>query len=615
LLRQKEPAAPWEQHWNRELVLRFLLREGKRPELIKNILHEMFSKLSVTQQVSFVERHDYRKYILNQFPNPQNENLEGENSMKILESLSAISRELLQEQNMDRVLKSLMDAAMQLSQAENGFLLLRSEAADGPIPGFSVVVARNIKQEDIQSVNFSLSLSAIREAMEKGEAIVTDNALADPRFSQAKSVQLKELKSILALPLNGPKEVLGVFYLDHRFEMGLFGGDTLTALNAFADQAALALQKAQMIEELKQANSQLSNQVEEQSNQMVRMGQELSQTRLKLKHEYSDIIGRSPKMLQVLGLLDKITDTKIPVWIYGESGTGKESVARALHFNSSRAKLPFVTENCSALPETLLESELFGHKRGAFTHADKDKKGILQYAHKGTIFLDEIADMSLSLQAKLLRFLQEGEIRPLGSNEVIQVDVRVVSASNKDLQQLVEDGKFREDLFFRLNGITVQLPPLRERREDIPILADHFMKKIASKEKQKVCRLHPDTLRTFMDYPWPGNIRELQNTLETAVLFAENDVVTTKALQFKPVLFSKKKSVRGGGTVSALVPRDNMDGELQRILTTIRDQGYHKGNAARALGISRRNLYAKLAKFNVPVDLQALKKFIDDKFV
>lgn len=605
--------SPSDGHWNVELTLRRLQREDPAHGRIRPLLESLFQNLSVKLQVSFAERQDYKKYVLMKGSAKKNTAARDpkENPMNILERLSAISRDLIRENDMERVLLRLMDAAIELSGAENGFLLLKTDSTEGPIPGFSVVVARNFKKDMLEKLDFIVSLSAIRQAMESAEPVVTDNALTDPRFSQSESVKLHELKSILALPVLGADGLLGAFYLDHRFERGIFSGEMLGGLRAFADQAALALQKGRMIEDLRQANSRLSHQVEEQSGHISAMAKELSQSRLKLKHEYSEIVGRSPKMVQVLSMVDRITDSRIPVWIHGESGTGKESIARALHFNSSRAKSPFVSENCSALPETLLESELFGHKRGAFTHADRDKKGILQYADKGTIFLDEIGDMSLNLQAKLLRFLQEGEIRPLGSNEVIKVDVRVVSASNKDLPQMVQDGEFREDLFFRLNGITVHLPTLKERREDIPPLVEHFLKKAAARENRKPCRIHPDALRVLMDYPWPGNIRELENTIETAVLFAEHGVVNTKALQFKPQVFSKHPPIKSGGSRGEA--RRFEDPELERILLTLRDQGYHKGNAARALGISRRNLYVKLEKFKVPIEVAELKKFIDKR--
>jgi len=612
-LRLGETFAADASAWDLEAVLQNLEHRGDDPERIRQQLRTLHDRLPVALQVSFVDRYDWKRWIENKIAAAPPLIPKGRPAMQILESLALISRELLLEDDMDRVLKNLMDAAMRLSGAENGFLVLRSEDSEGPIPGFSVVVARNVAKEALESKEFAFSLSAIRQAMESGQPVVTDNALQDPRFSQAKSVQLHELKSILALPVNGRRGILGVFYLDHRFEAALFDEEQLKALRAFADQAALALQKAQMIEDLKKANAHLTGQVEEQSDQLHRMQMELAESRLKLKYEYSEIVGRSPKMVEVLSLVDKITDSRISVWVFGESGTGKESIARALHFNSGRAKQPFVAENCSALPETLMESELFGHKRGAFTHADKDKKGILEYAHRGTIFLDEIADLSLNLQAKLLRFLQEGEIRPLGSNEVVKVDVRVVSASNKDLQEMVEQGKFREDLYFRLNGVTIHLPPLRDRMEDLPLLVDHFLKKLSATEGKEPARLSMEVLRQFMNYPWPGNIRELQNTLETASLFAENGMIGLKALAFKPILLGKKKAMKN--LMMKTVAKEAMDPELEKILLSIRDNGYHKGNAAKAMGISRRNLYTKLEKFGVPVELKDLKAYIDDKFV
>jgi transcriptional regulator with GAF, ATPase, and Fis domain len=337
--------------------------------------------------------------------------------MDALQKLTSITKEILSSTNFDQVLARLMDAAMELSNAERGFLIIRSETSSGPFPGFEVKVARNVVKELLDSQDFTMSLSAVREAMKSGDAVVTDNALQDQRFEEAKSVHQLELKSILALPLKGTKGILGALYLDHRYETNIFRGTDLNLLQMFADQASLALQKAQMIEELQRANQNLSQMVETQVFEISSLKREVEDQRAKLTHEDKENIGQAPPMLEVLSLVDRITETKVPVWIYGESGTGKEMIARALHFNSSRAKQPFVSENCSALPETLLESELFGHKKGAFTHADRDKKGLIEYANLGTIFLDEIADMSGAMQAKLLRFLQEGEIRPLGSNE------------------------------------------------------------------------------------------------------------------------------------------------------------------------------------------------------
>ncbi|HEX5037790.1 MAG TPA: sigma-54-dependent Fis family transcriptional regulator, partial [bacterium] len=530
----------------------------------------------------------------------------------ILEIFSQINRDLLAEEDMGRVLERLMDAAMRLAGAESGFLVLRSHVSEGPFPGFEVAVARNMTKEDLQTDLYAFSLSAVKRALALGEPVVTDNALEDVRFKDAKSVHLRKLKSIAALPVRGPEGPIGVFYLDHRFEPGLFEGNVLSALKTFADLAGLALQKARMIQSLKTANAALSEKVEDQAGRVELLERELKESRAVLKNQYEEIIGRSPKMIEALSLVDRITESKIPVWIYGESGTGKEAIARSLHFNGSRAKAPFVTENCGALPENLLESELFGHKKGAFTHAVADKKGILEYVNGGTIFLDEIADMSLNLQVKLLRFLQEGEFRPLGGHQVVKVDVRVVSASNKDLHDLVAQGRFREDLFFRLNGVTVALPPLRERLEDLPLLAEHFLKKIAERERKMPVALHPEALTVLLKYGWPGNIRELQNTLETAVLFAEKGTIGPKSLRFKPALFGGKALAKPAGPVSGETPA-SLDPDMIRVLAAIRDSGYHKGNAAKALGISRRYLYFKLERHGIPPQTGPLKAYIETR--
>ncbi|HSA58466.1 MAG TPA: sigma 54-interacting transcriptional regulator, partial [bacterium] len=528
-------AAPWAGEAEGSIRA---LEDGSGPPPDPKKLREQYEKLPPELQVTFVERGDWRKTFSGRGGEEEKKSMVQNPYLgDVLPSLCRLNERLLREEDVPRVLESLMDAAMRLARAETGLLVLRSDAPaaqTGPLPGFEVAISRGPASQPARTDLLTFSLSAIRRALETGNPVVTDNAVLDPLFREARSVHLRQLRSIVALPVHGADEVLGVFYLDHRLEEGLFEGDLLEGLKAFAGIASLALQKGRMITALREKNEELSERVHIQTR-------ELNRSRLVLKNEYSEIVGRSPKMAEALSLVDKVTDADVPVWIYGESGTGKEAIARALHFNGPRAKRPFVAENCGALPESLLESELFGHKKGAFTHATADKKGILQYADGGTIFLDEIADMSPALQGKLLRFLQEGEVRPIGAHEAVKVDVRVVSASNKDLASLVKEGKFREDLFYRLNGVTVRLPPLRERREDIPLLAEHFLKKTAERTRKAPGRLDPAALRIFMAYDWPGNIRELQNTLATAVLFAEDvdgvHAITVRSLAFKPQLW------------------------------------------------------------------------------
>ncbi len=231
------------------------------------------------------------------------------------------------------------------------------------------------------------------------------------------------------------------------------------------------------------------------------------------REKYSEIIGESPGLMRVFRLIDRVADSVVPVLIQGESGTGKELVAAAIHHNSPRLDKPYVTENCAAIPETLLESELFGYKRGAFTGADRNKVGLFKVADSGTLFLDEIGDMSLGMQKKLLRVLQDGEIRPVGSNEIFHVDVRLLSASNKNLKKMVEQRRFREDLFYRLNTITITLPPLRDRPEDIPLLVEFFVERVAGEMGREPVPFSGEAMEALERYRWPGNIRELENEI------------------------------------------------------------------------------------------------------
>jgi len=534
-------------------------------------------------KVSFEERPDFQKLVKNQKEMK-------ETTMDILNRLGAIMRDLLTSDDVDGIMARILDGALELSRAERGFLVTRDE---------EIKAARNLTKDFLKGNEFKMSLSAVREVVQKGETVVTDNAALDPRFKTAASVQEMDLKSICVLPLKTTDGVVGVLYLDQPYQAQVFQGADLSALQMFADQAALALQKAKSMDEMKVEIVSLKKEVEEQ--------------RLQLTHEYAEIVGQARPMMEVLSLVDRLIDTSIPVWIFGESGTGKEAIARALHFKGPRARKPFVSENCSSLPEQLLESELFGHKRGSFTHADRDKKGLLHHADGGTVFLDEIADMSPQLQSKMLRFLQEGEIRPIGSNDVIKVDVRVVSASNKDLNALVHEGKFREDLFYRLNGMTVTLPPLRERLEDLPLLVQHFLKKLAQAEKKEPLEATPEALDLLMDYSWPGNVRELENTIRSAQLFSYKGKLLAKSFHFKKALFGEAVaplSAPAAPAKSHASGKAKID-ERQLLLEALKKTNFHKSEAAEQLGISRRYLYTQMEKFGIPTKRMAMKAYVE----
>ena len=246
---------------------------------------------------------------------------------------------------------------------------------------------------------------------------------------------------------------------------------------------------------------------------------------LKEKYDFKNVVARSEKMRRVLDLISRIAGTDSTIYISGESGTGKELIAKVIHLASERKDNPFVALNCAAIPETLLESELFGHEKGSFTDAKRSHKGMFAQAHTGTIFLDEIGDMSLSIQAKLLRVLQERQVYPVGSEKPVDVDVRVIAATNKDLEAMVKDGSFREDLFYRIHVIPVELPPLRERKEDVPLLAEHFLKEISQRMKKDIKGISAMAIQKLMLYDWPGNVRELENTIEHAVAITRDDVI------------------------------------------------------------------------------------------
>ena len=323
------------------------------------------------------------------------------------------------------------------------------------------------------------------------------------------------------------------------------------------------------------------------------------QTRVEDRFRFGNLIGRSASMRAVYDLIEKVKDSKVPVLITGESGTGKELVAAAIHYNSIRKGKPFVAQNCSAFSESLLESELFGHVKGAFTGALRDKPGLFEMADGGTLFLDEIGEMKAILQAKLLRVLQDGTFLPVGGSKPKTVDVRVVAATNRDLQVMIKEGTFREDLFYRLNVISIKLPPLRERAADIPALAEHFLEASALRDKRDRKRLTADMLKLLCEYRWPGNVRELQNEIERLILMASGEDIGVE--------FADER-LRGGisgapssssSQAQGTLPEAVAAVEKSLIVSTLEKTKWNKSEAARLLGISRSNLIEKVKVYGL----------------
>jgi two-component system response regulator HydG len=310
-----------------------------------------------------------------------------------------------------------------------------------------------------------------------------------------------------------------------------------------------------------------------------------------------NIIGRSPAMVKLIETVAQVAPSEATVLITGESGTGKEMIAGAIHFNSSRKDGPFVKINCAAITETLLESELFGHEKGAFTGAYKKKEGRFRQAHGGSLFLDEISEMSLAMQVKLLRVLQEREITRVGGEEVIKVDVRIIAATNKDLLQEIDAGRFREDLYYRLNVVTLNMPPLRDRREDIPLLAQHFLKMFAEKNRKEIKGFTPQAMDRLLKYDWPGNVRELMNAVERGVVLSRSDYLDEEELS--PILrdASSSREIPPKDATLTDMPLDEV--EKATILKTLELTGGNKSEAARRLGVTRKTLHKKLKMYGV----------------
>ncbi len=308
------------------------------------------------------------------------------------------------------------------------------------------------------------------------------------------------------------------------------------------------------------------------------------------RYHFHRLIGKSPAMQTVYDLIERISASSNSVFITGESGTGKELVAKAIHYSGSRKGGAFIAVNCAAIPETLLESELFGYKRGAFTDARTDKKGLLFEANSGTLFLDEVTEMALVLQAKLLRVIEEREVRPLGDTNAYPLDVRIISSSNRNIKEVIHQGRFREDLYYRLKVIDIELPPLHERREDIPLLVEHFIKKFSQEPKKSVSGVSEEALKALINYAWPGNVRELENAIQRAITLSQHDVILPEDLP-APILREPEEDLMDKG-IRENYTADQVEKEyIRRVLMAV---GGNKSRAAQILGFDRKTLYRKL---------------------
>ncbi len=454
------------------------------------------------------------------------------------------------------VLEEIMNMAMETLDAERGFIALLNESTGE----LECEVARD-QSAGRDADSLQVSRTIVHKVIREGASVLTENALQAGQFGDAKSVQEFEIRSAVCVPLMFRDKTLGVIYLDNRTSVGSFGQDDLVFLTALGQLAGIALGNAALHRQVVQENRRLGE---------------------ALKPRFH-LLGTSASMEKVYTTIKKAAPSLVTVLLMGETGTGKELAAKAIHDLSPRRDEPFIAVNCAAIPKELIESELFGYEKGAFTGATSASDGKFRAADGGTIFLDEVADMSLDTQAKVLRVLEQREFQRIGGTQTFSVNVRVIAATNKNLQRAVEDGRFREDLYYRLNVVPIELPPLRERRDDILPLAGHFIADRARKISPKAAAL-------LQSYGWPGNIRELRNCIDRAVVLGDGELIQPEDLP--PNIRSQR------GQIPA--PAESLEhAEREFIRRTLKRTKWQKSEAARLLGISRQTLDNKIKRYKL----------------
>ncbi len=505
-----------------------------------------------------------------------------------LRRLLSLSRRINSSLSLERVLDYAVEAAVELCNAERGFLFLRE--ADG-----SVRLSTRSGAERAAAPSSSI----VERVLSSGEALLTTDAGSDLRLESFGSVHAQRLKAVLCVPVATPSEPLGALYVDSRLERTRLGEAARELLLSLADHLAVALSNARLHGELARRSEQLQREkrsVERLSSgkdrELARLREQLEAQRrtLEFRYDYQQIAGRGERMSRVLHELDRIVGSDVNVLIQGESGTGKELIARAIHVHGTRSAGPFVGVNCASIPEALLESELFGHVRGAFTGAERDQTGLMLSASGGTLFLDEIAELTLATQAKLLRVLQEREVRPLGAEQARPLDLRLVCATHRELPREVEAGRFRQDLFYRVAVLEVRLPALRERIEDLPELCRVILERRARELGRAAPELTQDALRALAGHAFPGNVRELENILTRALVLSGRARLRAEDLELER---AAPRALRSRSR------REYEKEERERILHALRGSRWNVSVVSRSLGIPRNTLYRKLERYGL----------------
>jgi Nif-specific regulatory protein len=502
---------------------------------------------------------------------------EMERRYSIIETLLNVSASINSVLNFDEVLNKIVDAVVRITAGNRGLLMLKDEKTGVLHP----VLARSKEGQNMPHEGFDVSLSVVRKVAESGQPLFITDMGEEKDLKDQRSIVDLNIMTVICIPLRFEDKLVGVIYSDSDTVSERFTPSDLAIMNAFGAQAAVAIDNAKRHGELETVTRSLEK-------QNVSLREELAG-----RYEFSGMVGRSRAMQQIFDVIRKVAPLSTTVLIQGETGTGKELIAKAIHYNGARKKKPIVSINCGALPREILESELFGYRKGAFTGADQDRAGLFEAANGGTIFLDEIGDMPVDLQVKLLRVLQDGDVRRVGEDSSRSVDVRVISATNRDLASEVEAGNFRRDLFYRLNVVPIHISPLRERQEDILPLAELFLGKFSEEMKKPKPAVSRAAKELLLQHQWLGNVRELENAIERALALAEGndvlDVAQFEHLVKRPVV---GQVVEGEGTLKSML----FVWEREIIQKTLIAHSWNITRTAGALKISRQQLHAKVKK-------------------
>jgi len=495
-------------------------------------------------------------------------------------------------EGLSEVLEAIADSTFDLvPRATHVTLILRDDDEDSGKAGAAsyVPIVTRVRGQTSLTGPIPVTRSVFRKVVSERAAVIAADAVHE--VGQSESMMGAQIRSTLGVPLWRGEEILGIIQIDNRVSAGMFTSADLEIMAVLAHNASLAVANARLVKRLRAAEDRLKKE-----NAFLK-GREESR-RTGGKGGQPEIIGSSAAIKALIAQLDKVVDTKVTVLIEGETGVGKELIAASVHYRSRRRDKLFVGQNCAAMPENLLESELFGHKKGSFTGAHEEKKGLFEIADGGTLFLDEVTEMPLSLQSKLLRVLQEGEIRPVGATQERKINVRIVAATNRNLEKEVAEGRFREDLYYRLKVFPLRVPPLRERREDVPMLAGHFLHRYSTEMGKPAAGFSQQTMELLQGYAWPGNVRELQNEVQRLVIqidagaFVTPDLLSPRVRQVEGMIERVKPAK---GTL-----KEMMD-QLERwlLIEALREHDNNKTAAAKGLGITREGLHKKLRGFGL----------------